>query len=213
MYDLAHAFRYISYRKDMTEEQYSKLISSLNMLLDNGCTSSDISREILNSFYEDRPFRWKTMSTVNSGNLLKSNTRYYHRKLLIMNGPSIVDHDVNMGTFVSQQEDFFVEPRASYTMQELLGFFYEKTECNIEIYNTKRMAGFLRKIIENFGIDVTLFFIDAISRVESKHGDNFNIEGITDYIPTGQSFLTDVKQNCVDSGGNGYVIRKRIPPM
>lgn len=196
----------------MTGDRYEKLITSLNTLLDGGCTASDIKNEMCNAVSTGQPFHWKSIRNSNM-NMIKSNTRYYHRELLSMARPSVVDHNINEGTFVSQQDDFYVEPRASYTMDEFLEFFYAKTDADKSIYPHRRMAGYFRTIIKNFGIDTTLFLIEAISRTEPINGSKFDVDRVLEYIPTAQSFLNDVKQNCTNSGGDAYVIKKRVPPV
>ena len=203
-------------KTELNDKQVTKLIGWFNKILDNGYTFLDIKNEMIIAKKNNADIRWKIFSKPkphgSNVNLLKSNIRYYHKELLIRNSPTVVDHDIDNGTLVSHNEDFFVEPSASYTMDEFIKYFYLKIHPDTIQYNPKRMTGFFTSMLNSFSIDVLLFMIEAISRNEERCGKAFTVNNIMDYYTIAQQYINDIKQNCAQFGGN-YVYRKYMSDM
>lgn len=191
-----------------------KLIQWLNKILDNGYTFKDVITEIKYAERMGCDIRWKSFSkrkAVNGDiNLLKSGTRYYHKELLKMSGVPVVDHDVDKDTLVSRSEQFFTEPLASYTLNDYIKYFCSKINPNMQQFTYNRFVGFFSSMMNTFSIDTMLFIVEAIAHNKEKCGDNFTFDGMRDYNMTAQKYISDIKQNCAEAGGDSYVYRRYL---
>lgn len=201
----------------LSETQIPVLVAWINRILDSGYTFNDIKSEMIHASRTNSDVRWKNFSKPkpfsNDVNLLKTGNRYYHKELVIKSGTTVVDHDIDNGTLVSHTEDFYIEPSASYTMNDFLNYFYEKIHPDKVQFNPKRLSGFFNSMLNSFPIDILLFMIEAIAQDEEKCGNAFTFNGINDYSVTAQRYINDIKQNCAQFGGDGYVYRKLMPDM
>lgn len=195
------------------------------MVLDNGYEYETIMQDIMNSFYYGTKFQWSSYMNRNQEpdrqNLLKAGTRYYHKNLLVMNSPVTVTHDIDSGTMVSQEKQFFVEPRASYTMYELVSYFYERTgvdnrEAEGNQFSRKRVSSYLQAMLRNIDIDTALFLIEAAGRNHDTHErifSTFTLKTFADFMPEAEEYIRNIKESADSTiGGSDYVIKRRMLP-
>lgn len=199
---------------DGSKQMSSGLLNAIGEILDNGYTYEDVRAEILNTFNTNSMFPfYQFKNPSNSGNLLKSGVRYYHKQLNIMNELQPVCHDIDSGTITSQGEnEYWIEPRASYTIKELVDYMYSKGMIDMMEFQPKRMYGLIRNFINQFGIEVVLYMVEHCARVYEDDKEMFSVRRFETYNSIARSYLEEVKNNCSYSGGADYVPRKRMLP-
>ena len=180
--------------------------------LDNGYTYEELHKAILEAFHSKQLFpnyRYEK-PCKHDGNLLKQGTMYYHKQLKLMNSLPVVNHDIDKGTMTSDKVEYYLEPVASYTINDLLQYFYSKNMADVQEYNPKRMAGMFKHMIEKYGLDKLLFMIEGASRMFESEHKVFTLTDFDSYSSTASQYLEEIKNNCKYSGGGKYVYRKRV---
>lgn len=179
-------------------------------VFNNGYDYATIRKQILISFHSHTDFPFNKYSKKVEQNLLTPGIMYYHKELKLMNALPVINQDIDKGTMTSSKIEYFLEPVASYTMDDLLRYFYSKEMTEIQEYNPKRMAGIFRHMIGKYGIDKLLFMIEASARMYNSEKRMFSLSDFDSYSSTASQYLEEIKNNCVYSGGNKYVPRKRV---
>ena len=141
-------------------------------------------------------------------NILKSNEIYYHKNLLIRNGPNVVSQDLDSGEITNSETEFYLEPRASYTIKDVVDYFYEKTEADEKVYYRKRLYGYFKTFIKQHGLDTTLFIIEALGRQHEYTKTDITLEVILNYLPTAKEYLDEAMSNRKQLG-KPYVLKQR----
>ncbi len=164
--------------------------------LNNGWTYSDIRSEIFKCFYDrNKPFRWemfrKERLDENKRNLIKQGTRYYHKQLKIHPGPTVVNIDINAGTMVSRTQDFYLEEVASYTVEDLLRYFYKTVPFDVQAQQPSSMLGMLKYKIKQYGIDKLLFMMDRCAEYCQENHKVFSWKNFDDFSPITDEFMEE----------------------
>jgi hypothetical protein len=192
-----------------------EIIAQLCRFLDKGHTYADIRNAMLDDLHKRRPFplyQFATPCKKQDVNLLKQGVMYYHKQLKLMNSLPVINHDIDSGTMTSSKVEFYLEPVASYTMSDLLTYFYSKNMADVQEYNPKRMAGMFRHMIDKYGLDKLLFMIEGAARMYESEQKVFTLTDFDAYSSTASQYLEEIKNNCKYSGGDKYVYRKRVLP-
>ena len=177
--------------------------------LDKGYTYHNIKTEILRCFYDSKQkFRWDMFNKPKSDNLIKQDQIYYHNELKIINKPHTVDYDVDQGTIVSREQEYFVARVASYTLQEFTKYFYEHMPIDIQANPPKKMSGIFKYKINQYGIDKLLFMVDIMSEDLKSKNMLFNIGQIDDYSCKVEDYIHSITDS-FPNGINYYIPRKR----
>lgn len=188
------------------------LIDAIAKILDNGYTYEDVRSDIVNAFNNHSMFPfYKFKKPKQNGNLLKYGVRYYHKELNIMSKLKPVCHDIDTGTITSQGEnEYWIEPRASYTIEDLIDYMYSKNIINMIEFPPNRMRGLMKSIVNQYGIETVLYMIEHCARVYESEHEIFTLRKFDTYNSIARSYLEEVKNNCIYSGGANYVPRKRM---
>lgn len=141
-------------------------------------------------------------------NLLKSNERYYHKELKLVNNPPVIERNINLGTIVSRVEEYYLEPVASYTLQDLTRYFYNNMPFNIQEWPINKLVGMLKYKVNQYGIDKLLFMIDFASQDNKANDTNFNLGSWDEYINIVNKHLEEMKYTISDKQ-EYYVPKKR----
>lgn len=190
----------------------NELIDALAEVLDNGYTYEDVRTDIIKAFntHEMFPF-YKFKRLKQNGNLLKYGVRYYHKQLNIMSKLKPVCHDIDAGTITSQGEnEYWIEPRASYTIKDLVDYMYSKDMIDTTEFPFNRMCGLMKSLVSQYGIEVVLYMTEHCSRVYDSEHEKFSVRKFDTYNSIARNYLEEVKNNCAYSGGADYVPRKRM---
>ena len=194
-------------------DKQKALLNSLANALNNGYTYETIQQDIFKAFYTKTmlPFpKYNRQCNEDSINLLQQGMMYYHKELKLMNTLPVVNHDIDKGTMTSSKAEYYLEPVASYTINDLLKYFYSKGMADEQEYNYKRMYGMFRHKIEQYGLDKVLFMIEAAARMFNSEHKIFSLSDFDSYSSVASSYLEEIKNNCKYSGGDRYVPRKRM---
>lgn len=209
VFDLAAMYIVLIERQPLNPNNQKELITELIKALDNGYTYQDIRKDILNSFHNDTLFPFYKYKKQINANLVKQGVMYYHKELKLMNSLPVINHDIDSGTMTSNKVEYYLEPVASYTMDDLLKYFYSKDMADIQEYNPKRMAGIFKHMIDKYTLDKLLFMIEAAARMYQAEHKIFSLADFDSYSSTASQYLEEIKNNCKYSGGDKHVIRKR----
>ena len=194
-------------------DKQKALFNSLANALNNGYTYETIQQDIFKAFYTKTmlPFsKYNRQCNEDNRNLLQRGVMYYHKELKLMNTLPVVNHDIDKGTMTSSKAEYYLEPVASYTINDLLKYFYSKGMADEQEYNYKRMYGMFRHKIEQYGLDKVLFMIEAAARMFNSEHKIFSLSDFDSYSSVASSYLEEIKNNCKYSGGDHYVPRKRM---
>lgn len=135
---------------------------------------------------------------------------YYHKQLKLMNQLPVINHDIDSGTMTSNKVEYYLEPVASYTLDDLLKYFYSKGMADPVEYNYKRMHGMFKHMIDKYGLDKVLFMIEGAARMYESEQKVFTLQDFDSYSSTASGYLEEIKNNCKYSGGDQYVHRRRV---
>lgn len=210
MFDLAAMYIVLIEKEQLTEYNQKELITSLSQILNNGYTYQDVLQEILKTFHNNTLFPFQKFKKPCNKNLLKQGVMYYHKELKLMNSLPVINHDIDRGTMTSEKVEYYLEPVASYTMDDLLQYFYSKGMADTQEYNPKRMAGIFKHMIEKYNLDKLLFMIEGAARMYESEHKIFSLSDFDSYSSTASQYLEEIKNNCKYSGGDKYVTRKRV---
>lgn len=186
------------------------LLNEIGFVIGKGYTYEDIMKDIVNAFHNNSRLKFSKYNKIIQKNLLKIGVTYYHKELKLISPLPVVTHDVDSGTITSNEVEYYSEPVASYTMEDLLKYFYSKGMTDEKEYNAKRMAGVFRYTIEKYGLDKVLFMIEAAARAYESEKRIFSLSDFEGYNHTATTYLEQIKNNCKYSGGDKNVPRKRV---
>ena len=210
--DLAATYVTLIERTANTKRK-NEIIAQMCKCLDNGYTYEEIRFALIEHIHHWKQFSFNRYSAPNKKqevNLLKQGTMYYHKELKIISSPPVINHDIDSGTMTSNTTEFYVEPVASYTINNLLTYFYSKNMADETEYNPKRMAGIFKHMIDKYGLDKLLFMIEGAARMYEAEHKVFSLSDFDSYNSTASQYLEEIKNNCKYSGSDKYVSRKRV---
>ena len=203
---MATTYSFLLEGKNPTGQTFQLIADILN----RGWTYDVVRGAIFHCFHNHLHFPFRKFSQKVEGNLLQQSVRYYHKELILLSGPQEEAHNVDTGNITSSEYQFYVEPRASYTIDDLLAYFKKNVLYNQTLYTDNRLKGFFRHEVERFGLDVTMFMIEYLIRMGRSDRTNFDLKRFDDYYLEGHKFLEENKNSVAYAGGAGYVLRERM---
>jgi hypothetical protein len=172
IYDLA--FNYVSmfYNvQDITKEIKMEAINNMASLLSKGWTSTEIQYN-MDFFKRKYPGQRPNLKTYFNGrapkrrNLLTdSNAYYYHNALRLTPSPPVVTVDYNTGEITRKVEPYFLEMRASFTIEDLYEYYlkHEDMYNKVELSEAKYIGG-LKWLIDKYKLEIVLYMIDMANQ-------------------------------------------------
>ena len=180
--------------------------------LDKGYTYQDIKSEILTSFYIKNNFRWERFSypkkDENNKNLLNNGTRYFHKELKLLNNLPVVERNIDQGTIVSRESEYYLEPVASYTLQDIIQYFFKTMPFDSQAHTIPQITGMLKYKINQYGIDKLLFMIDLYAQDCKENESVFVLGKWDDYSSIADDRLMNIKKQFTDDESY-YTIKQR----
>ena len=207
---MAATFIVLIEKQQISKDKQAILLNELAFALGNGYTYQDIMGDIINAFHSNLRLSFAKYNKVIQKNLLKKGVTYYHKELRLISELPVSTHDVDSGTITSSEVEYYLEPVASYTMDELLKYFYSKGMTDEKEFSPKRMAGVIKYNIDKYGLDKVLFMIEAAARLYESDKKIFSINDFEGHNYTATGYLEQIINNCKYSGGDTYVLRKRV---
>ena len=199
--------------RKLNEKEHDNVVQKFSYILDKGYTFEECNFILLSqmsSIDKKKSFSIKDILNYTSyhANMIKQNKMYYHKELRIQSQPCTVDIDYNTGTMISTGQEFFVEIVASYTMEDLINYLLSFGYINTRQWQSNRLKGMIKHYVNKYGLDATLFMIDAVSdNIETKE---FDLNRFDNYYSIAIGYMNNITNNCKANGGDKIEPRKRL---
>lgn len=203
-------------------ERKRNVISNIARLLGSGWTANEIMVNLKKYFDQNLKHKMNlteyfNMAKRNEYNLLEPNRFYYHNQLRITTNPPMIDFDINTGKTVRIIEDYFLEMKASYTIDELTGYFITKPGLyEHDVMQRSRIKGSLNWLLKSidYNIDLVLFMIDTANDiiVTNNYRKLHMPADIRNYYKEAKELLISKITESKASGGDVVVPKKRMLP-
>lgn len=204
-------------KEHITKELKKSLLGDIKELLSKGWIAEHILKTVLSSKINFSKANSKIIPLFNEKvpsvkNILKQNIFYLHNQLRISSKPAQIDFDLNTGEFKKVVEDYFLELRADFTMDELIEYYFKHTN----LYENKsksliRAKGALAWLVEKYSLEQVLFMIDeADNHIQSCNLPKLkNILDVQDYYAAAKETYQRRYTECRYNGVDKIVPRKR----
>ena len=130
---------------------------------------------------------------------------YYHPLLQETVGPprTIIDW-TTMEMTNDKPEPFFLEIKDSFTLENLVDYFIQKTKSEEELHQKKRLIGQFKTAVDRYGIDFTLYLIDASVADAEEKGKRMprSLGDLLDNLPEAKAMIEMRKSVCLEGGLN-----------
>lgn len=159
------SFMYISknYSEISTEEK-KKVISAVYCALKNGATSDDLINKI-NNIQDLNKAPYSFFVVKSTGNLLNPDKFYYHNELRCYPPPPKRYWDINSGEIISEKQDYFLEMKASYTVENMVSYLSKKESLKKALQDKNRAIGSINFLLKKYDIDYLLFLFDTANDI------------------------------------------------
>lgn len=215
VYDLAYWYLQTFFpNEELTKREKKQVIDEMRAILDEGWTSKEI-REVLEkegvkTLFPSALFRDRKPSVWN---LLDSNAFYLHPQLRIMPGPPKRIIDYNKGTIKKITEPYFLEMRASYTLNDLVRYYEDQHNLKLTDDEREQCRGAFRYLLKNFSVDEILFMIDVAANHIRDH-DLPPLENPLELKKFAKEAREEINAKRTEerlAGNDRIVPRKRVP--
>ncbi|MCY8466585.1 hypothetical protein [Bacillus atrophaeus] len=215
--DLANYFVYHITKSSVgVEGRIKSALTSIPKLLDKGWSLEEIKDQldsfactypqiVINLYHID-----EIMNQIEPpNNLMEKDVFYYHSELREMSSPPKITRDKGSGELIRQSEDFYLEMKNRYTLQDLLNYWYKKMKIKPNDHMMKQDEGKFKYILGNYTLDEVLFAIDAsvILRKERQQRLLRNAFELDKYIEDAREFIRR-KENMHKMGGINREFRR-----
>lgn len=197
---------------------YENTVKALTYLLNNNMTSEQLLKEIphINKQIDagtDIKSLFKRADQTKE-NLLVQGHFYYHNLVRSLPKPPQTSWDINTGEIVTTNEPYFLEMRASITLEQVVDYYCSRFNIKLDATATNRYKGSFRYMIQKLGIDLVLFMIDTASDIIMSEDmpKPTSPVGIGEYEATArQCYFAKVSEN-IASGDDQIVFKSRVLP-
>lgn len=213
VYDLAFAYLQKFYRTEPDNMVKTRVIIEMKKSLYRGWTTEEISTSLKQANPNDGPPDLDFMfGEFKEGNLLLSEKMYYHNLLRCCPPPPTVNWDINTGeiTPVDEQE-YFLEMRASITLDQITDYYISQMEIKPDEVNLNRYKGSFKCLIDKYGLDLTLFMIDASKNLIFSEHLNKPVTpmAIAENITQAQELYNQKRNEIIAAGDDKIVYKNR----
>lgn len=218
IYDLAYAYIQRFYTEEPTKENKIEIIRTFEDLLYQGWTSDDMIK-VFRAFKTKHPDETPNLDALfnklakKEDNLLRPDCFYYHNQLRLVPGPPRRELDYNSGEIKKISEEWFLEMRASYTLDDLADYFERQFHVSFSHHDRKKAIGAFKYLLKTYTLEMILFMIDAASNYiiyDDKSTRDFNVLNLSDYRSLAESALSEKRTETKLSGDDKIVPRKRV---
>lgn len=160
--------------KDVSEILTGKSVSYVQLV---GLFDKTKDLENRESFYkpcdilEHYKIPFKRGTGSDPANLISINRFYYHPRLqLVPPAPKLKIDDDGTITSSYDSEEFFLEMIDSFTLRDLVDYFYSKTNSFVPSVNLVRDIGAFEHLLQFWDVDFILYLIDEAFAYSSDKG-------------------------------------------
>ena len=211
-YELAFNFINKNYSKDDNIPK-ADIINTIKEVLNNGATYQVIDYKIQNCHCSDKDYKrfFKTISSAGGANIIDIDRFYYHNELRVFPEPPTVHFDINTGEMKKVDFEYFLEMKASYTLNELLEYITSKYTFSLFKINMSRALGGLKTLLCKYDLEHIMFTVDTVDTIYSSKNNKRvkNIFEIEDYMEEGKTNLNMKITESVVNNTNTIVFKKR----
>lgn len=143
-------------------------------------------------------------------NLMPIDTFMYHNELrLIPNRPK-KSFDIITGEFKTESEKFYLEMKASYTLEDLTRYIKTKSQLALTTDVIEKLHGALNYLLKRHSLDFLLFLIDTSNQVYSDSMKiQYNILSIDDNIALAKDHYNKKVSECKLLALDKVVLKER----
>lgn len=170
VFDLAFGFIETFYGKKECPANVKKdILHFMEDLLYDGFTTEEIE-ERWQAFADHNPGTMpKLMALYKQGptslNLLKPGVFYFHNLLQVVPGAPKRNLDLDSGTITAVGQEYFLEMRASLTVDQLVDYYAKQFGLRLNESDKKRDIGRFKWLLKNHDTESILFMIDAAANL------------------------------------------------
>lgn len=218
IFDLAFSFMEDFFTENPPDETKRQILYDIQGLLNGGWTSEEITKEFRHfngSFPGSIPSIPEMFKGLrrNKTNLLVQGIYYYHNQLRIHPPAPKRSLDLNTGEIIKGDDEYYLEMRASYTIENLTDYFIKRSDGKAPQSEHKRFIGSFQYLLKSYSIEQVLFMIDAfVNEVESGdvYEKNFSPLTVKDYARDGEERLGQRRTEITMAGEDRIVPRRRV---
>lgn len=163
IYDICYKIKINFFKEEPSNIEKKEIFYAVKKALKKGWTI-DIIYKKLNQAYKSKeglPDLNLLFAGQKRENLLDPDEKYYHNLLRIVPPNPTVNWDPVTGEVKSEEQEYFMEYKASLTIDELCEYYRTKEQLNIATFSDKHLRGCFDWLVKSFSVDVVLFMIDA----------------------------------------------------
>lgn len=167
IYDIVYNYIELFYPKEkLNKEQKKTIHQQVKRLLRNGWCSSELCEGFKNAkrkrheqtLHVSKLFTGKKPRNIN---LLESGVFYYHSELRLTSAPPKREIDYDSGEITVINEPYFLEMKASYTVDDLIRYYAKQTRIKLLDHEISRFKGSFNWMLKTYSLEDVLFMIDA----------------------------------------------------
>lgn len=174
-YNLAMYFFSSIVERIVNESHLNATAGYITQLVDSGWKLNDIKNEV-ESFKREYPEMVRNVYTLEQimcnkkapNNLIEEGVFYYHNLLRETAGPARIIKDPQTGKMQRIEPTFYLEMVKSFTMENLLDYWYASSEQTSNESVIRKDKGRFDYLLGYYDIDEVLFAIDIAQEVRKK---------------------------------------------
>lgn len=219
VYDLAYYFIRENNLDGIGPIEKKNIINEIIEVLNNGATDNDIYKKITKVKKNNKNYDKYFRDIRPNGNLLKhekiirymnQGTMFYHNELRLRPEAPKVRFDLDSGLMIKEEQEYFLEMKASYTIDDVCDYIGRKKFLRKAVENRARAIGGLKILIKRYSVDKLLFVIDAANDVySSKNMFLRSVLDIADYEQEGLENYKSKVTECAISNTDRIVYKRR----
>jgi hypothetical protein len=218
IYDIVYYYMDLFFKgTKLTKEQKKTIHREVKKLLSNGWCSSELYAHLKAAKRKNPNKQTLYVSSFFGGtrkerlNLMDPDTFYYHNELRLTSAAPKRQIDYDSGEILVINEPYFLEMKASYTIEDLIQYFARQTRIKILEHEMQRYVGSVKWMLKTYGLEDILFMIDATVNM-SMAEDLPMPESVLDvqrYKGEGRDARNLKVTETIQSGGKKIVRKKR----
>lgn len=219
VYDLAYYFIKRNNLYEIGPIGKKNIINEIVEALNNGATDNDIYKKITKvkenytsyvRFFKDIRPNGNLLEHSKIARCINKETLFYHNELRLKPNAPLVKFDLDSGEMVKEEQEYFLEMRASYTVDDICDYISRKEFLRKAVDNRPRAIGGLKVLIKRYSVDKLLFIIDAANDSCSARSVYLkSVLDISDYECEGLSNYKRKITECAISDTDKVVYKRR----
>lgn len=219
IYDIVYDYMDLFYSGvPLDKEQKKTIHAEIKKLLVAGWCSSELSSTFKMVKRKSPDLQTLKASTVVKGkrkkevNLLKQGKFYFHNALRMTSPPPKREIDYDSGEITSISTPYFLEMRASYTVDELVDYYGRQIGTKLRSHEKARYIGSFKWLLKTYDVEMILFMIDATVNmcIAEDMPMPYNPLDIQKYMKEAELAYNQKQTETVVSGGKKIVRKKRV---